>query len=426
MQFLYDAESVELDELANKLTALLQHIDQRPSVVGDGNYLYKLDPSKMADPLFNYYQFNSQYPSSGSIVMNVTENDTLQQYVLKITSNQACSILVDMKEILSDSDSVLHFISNKRYIFNMKMPVLTYSVCEHGPLLIHQASHCLFDFVDQLHQVLDTIHSKGVEHCDLHLENICFRLAHNQFRIVLIDLELAQLSNALHWKDVFDDRKTSCMYNKINDVASIDFLQLGYMILWVHYYDSLKRNHSALSHYDLYHSMHTYDDNEMPLKNSDRFIASLINNGVYGDISDSTLLAETCHSTPLQDVLGTFAATPGPSGPNAAEAYADPLNMEVSVDVQHPLPLAATEVTRGRGVRGRPRLTGRGVAQRHPFNQEANENPAPLLRVAAVGEPEGAGPPPAAESESRAIRRREVPDSPAGLPAKRQRRRPTT
>ena len=39
--------------------------------------------------------------------------------------------------------------------------------------------------------------------------------------------------------------------------------------------------------------------------------------GVYGDISDSTLLAETCHSTPLQDVLGTFAAMPGPSGPNA-------------------------------------------------------------------------------------------------------------
>ena len=281
MQFLYDAESVELDELANKLTALLQHIDQRPSVVGDGNYLYKLDPSKMADPLFNYYQFNIQYPSSGSIVMNVTENDTLQRYVLKITSNQACSILVDMKEILSDIDSVLHFISNKRYIFNMKMPVLTYSVCEHGPLLIHQASHCLFDFVDQLHQVLDTIHSKGVEHCDLRLENICFRLAHNQFRIVLIDLELAQLSNALRWKDVFDDRKTSCMYNNINDVASIDFLQLGYMILWVHYYDSLKRNHSALSHYDLYHSMHTYDDNEMPLKNSDRFIASLINNGKF-------------------------------------------------------------------------------------------------------------------------------------------------
>lgn len=88
MQFLYDAESVELDELANKLTALLQRIDQRPSVVGDGNYLYKLDPSKMAGPLFNYYQFNSQYPSSGS---NVTENDTLQRYVLKITSNQACS-----------------------------------------------------------------------------------------------------------------------------------------------------------------------------------------------------------------------------------------------------------------------------------------------------------------------------------------------
>ena len=118
------------------------------------------------------------------------------------------------------------------------------------------------DFVDQLHQVLNTIHSKGVEHCDLRLENICFRLARNQFRIVLIDLELAQLSNALRWKDVFDDRKTSCMYNKINDVASIDFHQLGYMILWVHYYDSLKRNHSALSYYDLYHSMHTYVIND--------------------------------------------------------------------------------------------------------------------------------------------------------------------
>lgn len=69
-----------------------------------------------------------------------------------------------------------------------------------SPLDPISAKSCLVDFIERLKTVLDDLH---FQHCDIRLENICFRRdsSHsNQYGIVLIDLEFLQNTSLLDWK----------------------------------------------------------------------------------------------------------------------------------------------------------------------------------------------------------------------------------
>ena len=284
MKFVYEAEAVNLEGLKDMILKIFNR--SRTIVLKDcanQNYLFKLGKNEMEkkfSPINQQYEFNFQYPSSGSIVMNVTQKISKEKCVLKITSLETCCVLTALKARVGDVACILHFLSDEMDQLEISLPVLRYSVCDLGPLSVENASLCLFDFVKQLSQVLITIHTKKVEHCDLRLENICFRLNDDRsFKIVLIDFDLAKFTNKRgNWKEEFIQYNSSCMYSNIEGVDSVDFLQLGWMILWVHYYDSLKNNYTE-SNYHLYHNMHRYKKEVMPLKTQDGFIARLITLG---------------------------------------------------------------------------------------------------------------------------------------------------
>ena len=55
---------------------------------------------------------------------------------------------------------------------------------------------------------------------------------------------------------VLDYIHNQSMYSNVDNAISAGFLQLGYLILWVHHYDYLVENHASVNGYDLYHNMH--------------------------------------------------------------------------------------------------------------------------------------------------------------------------
>ena len=133
---------------------------------------------------------------------------------------------------------------------------------------------CLKDFVMNLHVVIEKIKSRHFEHGDLRLENICFCKRHDKFEIVLIDLGC--LSKTCYRVRAFGmHSESSCLYSNL-EVQCLDYLQLGYMILWI-YYVCKKPNHLKSSTHC--HKMHELTDSDIPYKWRDPFVHSLIEQG---------------------------------------------------------------------------------------------------------------------------------------------------
>ena len=87
-------------------------------------------------------------------------------------------------------------------------------------------------------------HTVGIEHCDIRLENIrleniCFDPTNRH--IVFIDLDRAVDRNILGQDGFCTDAflmyaEKSCMYFNLQ-VPSVDFVQLGYMVLWITHFN---------------------------------------------------------------------------------------------------------------------------------------------------------------------------------------------
>lgn len=98
---------------------------------------------------------------------------------------------------------------------------------------VDEAQRCLTDLLKGTAKAIEQLHALGIAHMDIRLENICFGIIDGKFAPVLIDLDRCQSAN-----DEGEVLPTSCMYilpesAHSKTMASYDWLQLGWMVIWV-------------------------------------------------------------------------------------------------------------------------------------------------------------------------------------------------
>lgn len=98
----------------------------------------------------------------------------------------------------------------------------------HNPLSMEEAKLCLGDFVIKTKQALKILHGAGLYHCDVRLENICFK---EDYTLTFIDMDRSTPPNLLSDDCVYPD---SCMYDvRLLRSGLMDWRQLSCIILWV-------------------------------------------------------------------------------------------------------------------------------------------------------------------------------------------------
>ena len=116
------------------------------------------------------------------------------------------------------------------------------------PLRKKEASDCLYSLVDKVGEELCNLHSKGVAHLDVRLDNICFTSSNE---VVMIDFDRC-LRSAERAAGVVDKYINSEMYTYTHDLdwtyEQLDWKQFGLLILWVldqyRYHQDLKLSYS--------------------------------------------------------------------------------------------------------------------------------------------------------------------------------------
>ena len=116
--------------------------------------------------------------------------------------------------------------------------------------------------MSNLHVAIEAHHSDDWAHADIRLENVCFN---SNFQPVLIDLDR---SICLSASVGYGTYSKSCMYNPRMSGEQFDYLQLGWLALWV-----------AMPRSVDYHDRE-FDD--LPEKyNTDAFLTKLIKEGMW-------------------------------------------------------------------------------------------------------------------------------------------------
>ena len=289
-RFVYSAQDLDLSNLEQSIVDVVNNIIalqfQNSRDVATLYYLFKLDLSKVNRTTFlssNGWTCTSQCLSGNSIVLKVTDRGGEQQ-VLKFVNFSVFGNLLQIKQ--QDSTSCPHLLHFDRFLRgpNSKVSLFTYKVC-NPPLTEVEAKECLCNFSHLLISALQAVHNVGIEHCDIRLENICFDPTNNN-RIVFIDLDRAVDRNMLG-KDGFDTflmyAEKSCMFSNLQ-VPSVDFVQLGYMVLWITHFNETV-NGFQFSGNSNYHNMHLFAG----LDNEPELVKSLIRSGEVPNILGSDL-----------------------------------------------------------------------------------------------------------------------------------------
>ncbi len=117
----------------------------------------------------------------------------------------------------------------------LKLEVMTgisgyrYPAIKYDHLSPKEAHRCLGDFVLKVYEALTELHANGFQHCDVRLENICFK---EDYSVMFIDMDRSRDTDSL---DSTSALPGSCMYclKLLKQKIGVDFLQLGCIILWV-------------------------------------------------------------------------------------------------------------------------------------------------------------------------------------------------
>ena len=279
--FEFSAESIKRHNLQTHISKLfaLRNVGHSVNVDSLQKYVYKLIPSQITGTglqfQHNPFEFKHQCLSAKAIVMKVVYQG--ESKVIKVVKD--IQRILMLKPSLKSS-YVLHY--EEIDFFSIPFKVL-YEECI-SPLDPISARSCLVDFIEKLKLVFDDIHESSFQHCDIRLENICFRLGSDGtgYDIVLIDLEFVQQTSEWNWKDTLRPLSDkSCMYRGIYQEAfvNVDFKQLGYMIQWICNFGKTiditlngKESKFTFSSNDSYHNMDKVDC-------TDEFIRKLINEG---------------------------------------------------------------------------------------------------------------------------------------------------
>ena len=275
-QFEFDAETLELnDRFSERIMQLLTaNLQLRYQVHDDlSHYLYKLNLNEVnnAALFLGHYNCICQYKSGNSIVLKVQKIQSDEENVMKFVDKATNSTLEDIKSLSQGCSYLLHF--TEKILTFATQKVLKFPACLQ-PLDETRAKECLRDFVTQLHTALESVHAFGIEHCDVRLDNICFR---SDFSVVFIDLDYACAREKITWEckfSMFKFKNQSCMYGNLN-VESLDFVQLGYLILWVSHFGHIDVNNGfTFMGNEQYHKMNLYC-----IDNETEFVMNLIQEG---------------------------------------------------------------------------------------------------------------------------------------------------
>ena len=228
----------------------------------------------------NGWTCTSQCLSGNSIVLKVTDTKDKQQ-VLKFVSFSVAWNLLQIKQ-QDSSSSCAHLLHFDKFLKgpNSKVSVFTYKVC-NPPLTEVEAKECLCNFSHLLISALKVVHAVGIEHCDIRLENICFDPTTN--RIVFIDLDRAVNRNedGFCTDTILMYAKNSCMFSNLR-VPSVDFVQLGYMVLWITHFNETVYDFQFSGNSN-YHRMHFFAG----LDNEHELVISLIRHGKVPNVPNN-------------------------------------------------------------------------------------------------------------------------------------------
>ena len=276
-RFSYSATAIQLDGLVEHIKGVIdRECPVDVTVISDAKYLYKFKSDVNMGGYFGH-RFNYQYSSARSIVLNVSGDSS--QYVMKFVNASTFIMLNRLKKQITN-DSVLHFFRHYcQEEGESNLIALMYDVLI-PPLTAMEAKMCLRDFIGLLHTTLQSLHGSGFEHCDLRLENICFR-HEDSCRIVLIDLDFGACTTTNHWKSrLMSLSDLSCLYRNILNVTSVDYLQLGYMIVWIcQYGKTVKMQNGNTFEFASNHHYHTMDALGELAYESDAFVDNLVTKG---------------------------------------------------------------------------------------------------------------------------------------------------
>eukprot|EP00731_Ephydatia_muelleri_P038577 Em0812g1a len=285
-RFVYSAQPLDLNNLKQSIVDVVNNITalqfQNSRDVATLYYLFKLDLNKVNTTMFlvsKGWKCTSQCSSGNSIVLKVT--DTKDQQVLKFVSFSVAWNLQRIKQ-QDSSSSCAHLLHFDKFLNgpNSKVSVFTYKVC-NPPLTEVEAKECLCEFSQLLISALEVVHAVGIEHCDIRLENICFDPTTN--RIVFIDLDRAVNRNedGFCMDTILMYAKNSCMFSNLL-VPSVDFVQLGYMVLWITHFNETVYDFQFSGNSN-YHRMHFFAG----LDNEHELVISLIRHGKVPNVPNN-------------------------------------------------------------------------------------------------------------------------------------------
>ena len=186
---------------------------------------YKLpeDPSPYCFPLSSNDishlcgSYGKQMKNERRVMVNCTDG-----YIYKVSYSGGVQLLWRYIPLLQNCKNVIlpELLSHPTIsddIINYK-----YAAAKYCPLSRKEIQKCFRSFVRGAKKALDELHSVGLAHNDVRIENFCFS---STFEMILIDLDRCTCVN---FKSVFTHG--SCMYIS---PPNFDGMQLGWMVAWV-------------------------------------------------------------------------------------------------------------------------------------------------------------------------------------------------
>ena len=290
--FVYSAEALGLNNLEENIAGVVEELialglgDNMRRDMATLYHLFKLNLGDVnASPFLTsrLWRCTFQYLSGNSIVLKVSDNVNTQK-VLKFVDPSVFGNLVQRKQ---QSEYCMHLLHFEEFLEGPSLGqfVFVYKACL-PPLTEVEAKQCLHDFVNKLIRALQAVHEYRIEHCDIRLENICFRPDSKD--IVLIDLDRAvnrtlfEPNGFMHHHFMMYRTKT-CMFSNLA-VPSVDYVQLGYMVLWISHFGEMVDGFKFSGNSN-YHDMHTYAG----LQNEPQLVRHLIQEGAVQTLYDNDL-----------------------------------------------------------------------------------------------------------------------------------------
>lgn len=218
-QFVYDTEAVKIDQVYIRLSAAFQH---------NRKMLTKVMKCKgiIFIPKFYVTLSNECMASFGNDYEQVEANEAIMFfagdtcYKTPIQKQDSANLKIFCRTL---SEPLLaHFINLAK---EPAVKGFKYSKVPHRPLSASEARQCLGDLVGQVHVALDLLHSHGLSHMDVRLENICFD---ENYKAKFIDLD-----RSCETDECSVTYYSSCMYDPTLNTLKHDWRQLACLILGV-------------------------------------------------------------------------------------------------------------------------------------------------------------------------------------------------